>query len=205
MKTRYGITALAIGALAACAAPVDKPEETGFLSSYGSLKQVDDDYLFYTSGKSASYTKFILDPVVLLFEQTEGDEKFTQEQLDDLKEYFDTKVQEQLTRDNGYEIVDEPGPGVARLRCALTDVEKSIGALNLLIYTKVTGAGLGGAAAEGELVDSVTGEQIAAAMRWGTGSRVLHAGLTDTGDAKIAISRWAKDIRKELDVAHGRD
>ena len=44
---------------------------------------------------------------------------------------------------------------------------------------------------EGELVDSVTGEQIGAVIRWGSGSRILRAGFTHIGDAKIVINRWA--------------
>jgi hypothetical protein len=100
--------------------------------------------------------------------------------------------------------VKEPGPGVARFRIGLTDVEKTIGVLNVAIYTKVTGLGLGGASAEGELVDSVTGEQLAAMVRWGTGSRVLRAGLTHMGDAKIAIEKWTKDLRELLDEQHNK-
>ncbi len=57
---------------------------------------------------------------------------------------------------------------------------------------------------EGEVVDSITGEQIGAAIRWGSGSRVLRAGFTHTGDAKIVMNRWAKDFRDRIDGAHGR-
>jgi len=76
--------------------------------------------------------------------------------------------------------------------------------LNLTIYTKITGAGLGGAAMEGELVDSMTGEQLAAVSQWGSGSRILRAGFSHTGDAKILMDRWAKALRKMIDEAHGR-
>ena len=63
---------------------------------------------------------------------------------------------------------------------------------------------LQGASAEGEMIDSITGEQLAAAVRWGGGSRVLKAGFTEMGDAKIAINKWAKDLRTLMDKAHGR-
>ena len=76
--------------------------------------------------------------------------------------------------------------------------------MNVSIYTKISGLGLGGASAEGEIVDSVTGEQIVAVVRWGTGSRVFQAGLTKMGDAKIAINKWTKNLRDLLDQAHGR-
>jgi hypothetical protein len=64
--------------------------------------------------------------------------------------------------------------------------------------------GLGGTSFEGEIVDSVNGNQLAAVVRWGTDSRILKAGITHTGDAKIAINRWAKDLRAQVDEAHGR-
>lgn len=114
------------------------------------------------------------------------------------------RLTERLTEDDGYEVVSEPGPGVAKFRIGITDVDASIAALNISIYTKITGIGLGGIAAEGEIVDSVTGEQLAAAIRWGGGSRVLRAGLTKLGDAKIVIDRWARDIRERIDAAHDR-
>jgi len=63
--------------------------------------------------------------------------------------------------------------------------------------------GLGGASFDGKAVDSVSGQQIAAAVRWGSGSRILRAGFTRSGDAKILINRWIKQFRKRLDEAHG--
>ncbi|MDH3768718.1 MAG: DUF3313 domain-containing protein, partial [Gammaproteobacteria bacterium] len=122
----------------------------------------------------------------------------------ELRAYVETRVGDALAKDDGYQLVDVPGPETATIRVGITDVDGSIGALNLLIYTKITGAGLGGASMEGEFVDSVTGEQIAAAVRWGSGSRILRAGLTHTGDAKILFNRWAKDFRQRVDEAHGR-
>lgn len=42
-----------------------------------------------------------------------------------------------------------------------------------------------------------------AVLAGGAGSR-QPAGMTRLGDAKIAIDRWAKDLRSALDDAHGR-
>ena len=67
-------------------------------------------------------------------------------------------------------MVQEPGQGVARIRLGITEVDDTIGLLNVSTYTKITGAGLGGISLESEAVDSVTGEQLAAAVRWGSGS-----------------------------------
>ncbi|MEM9183296.1 MAG: DUF3313 family protein, partial [Pseudomonadota bacterium] len=64
--------------------------------------------------------------------------------------------------------------------------------------TKATGAGLGGVAIEMEVSDSQTGAELLAVVRWGSGSRVLRAGFTRLGDAKIQVGRWARDFRDLL-------
>ena len=198
---------IAVTVTVACV-PIRAPERAGFLSTYENLDAVGKDRLFYPGSRVGEYDKFIIDPTVLLFTRNPEDARFTEEELSDLLAYFDNAILEQLSKDKqygpGYEIVNEPGDGVARIRIGINDVEETIGELNILIYTKIIGAGLGGAAAEGEMVDSLTGEQLAAAVRWGSGSRILRAGFTHTGDAKIAIHHWAKDLRHWIDFAHSR-
>lgn len=191
--------------LTAGCAGVEQAEYTGFLSDYSNLEEKEEGFLFYSAGRSGNYDKFIIDQVVLLFEPNEVDPHFSDEELLELQQYFRDAVVEEFTRDNGYEIVARPGPRTARIRMGITDVKRTIGALNVTIYTKVTGAGIGGASAEGEMVDSISGDQLAAAVRWGGGSRVLRAGFTEMGDAKLAIDRWAKDLRTLMDTAHGRE
>jgi hypothetical protein len=196
---------LAIVTVGACAA-IDEPEQmTGFLSDYSKLERDTDDRWLYSAANTGSYSKFYIEPVSILFEPRE-EPSFSPDQIEQLKTYMIVRLTERLTEDDGYEVVSEPGPGVAIFRIGITDVDASIAALNISIYTKITGAGLGGIAAEGEIVDvdSVTGEQLAAAIRWGGGSRVLRAGLTKLGDAKIVIDRWARDIRERIDAAHDR-
>lgn len=185
-------------------AGVEQAEYTGFLSDYSNLQELEEGHLFYSAGKSGNYDKFIIDQVVLLFEPNEVDPHFSDDELLELQDHFRSVVVEEFTRDNGYEIVARPGPRTARIRMGISDVKRTIGALNVTIYTKVTGAGIGGASAEGEMVDSMSGEQLAAAVRWGGGSRVLRAGFTEMGDAKLAIDKWAKDLRMMMDKAHGR-
>ena len=191
--------------LAGCAAPVSKPEQAGFLSDYSKLEMREPGLINYVSDRAVEYDKFIIEPIAILFSQDPENRQFTDEEIEKLKAHFHDELTKQLTKgDDGYAVVTEPGPGVARFRIGLTQVEETIGALNVTIYTKVTGLGLGGASAEGEAVDSVTGEQLAAMVRWGSGSRVLKAGLTHTGDAKIAIDKWCRGIRAKLDELHGR-
>ena len=190
--------------LCACAAPVSEPNHSGFLSDYSKLERIDDSALRFVDETAGDYSSFIVDPVVIAFRQSPDEQVFTDEELSELAAYYEEAVIEALSRDEGYPIVEGPAPGVARIRIGITDVEETIGILNISIYTKITGLGLGGASFEGEIVDSVTGKQLAAAVRWGTGSRILKAGITRMGDAKIAINRWARDLRAQVDEAHGR-
>jgi len=206
-RFRLIVWAIAFALISACV-PIRAPEQDGFLSTYENLDVVGKDRLFYPGSRVGEYSKFIIDPTKLLFVPDPDEARFTAEELTDLLEYFDNAILEQLSKENhngsGYEIVEDPAEGVARIRIGVNDVEETIGALNIVIYTKITGAGLGGASAEGEMIDSLSGEQLAAAVRWGSGSRILRAGFTHTGDAKIAIHHWARDLRHWIDFAHGR-
>jgi hypothetical protein len=190
--------------LCACAAPVSEPDQSGFLSDYSKLERIDDSALLFVDESAGDYSDFIIEPVVIAFRQLPDEQVFTDEELGELTAYYEDAVIDALSKDDGYPIVNSPGPGVARMRIGITDVEETIGVLNISIYTKITGLGLGGASFEGEIVDSETGKQLAAAVRWGTGSRILKAGITRMGDAKIAINRWARDLRAQVDEAHGR-
>ena len=191
-------------AMAAGCATIQDPGKSGFLSDYSRLEEIGENHLVYDSGNFGNYSKFIIEPVAMLYRQPEEQRIFDDEELEDLQAHFATKVRKALIEGDGYQVVDVPGAGTATLRIGITDVDDTIGILNITIYTKITGAGLGGAAMEGEVVDSVTGEQIGAVIRWGSGSRILRAGFTHTGDAKIVINRWAKDLRDRIDEAHGR-
>ncbi len=207
---RSWLAFLMIVAVGACAT-VDEPEQTGFLSDYSKLERDTDNRWIYSTAKTVDYSKFYIEPVAVLFKQKE-DPEFSPDELEELKTYLVVRLTKRLTEDDGYEVMSGPGPGVASFRMAITDVDASIAALNMSVYTRVTGAGLGGIAAEGEIVDSMSGEQLAAAIRWGSGSRVMGRGtqvikgeVSKLADAKGVIDNWAKDIRKRIDKAHDRE
>lgn len=111
------LMASALGFVAGCAAPVEKPTESGFLSDYSKLQEIDENYLIYSEGRTSDYSKFIVDPVIMLYKHPEGEEpEFTDEELEELKTYFHDQVTEELTKDGGYQIVTAAGPDIARIR-----------------------------------------------------------------------------------------
>jgi len=190
--------------LLSCAAPVRQQERAGFISDYSNLKESESNAFVYDGPNLNRYTVFYFTEGELLFDPAQGDAEITKDDLEELMAYFREKMIEEVTKDDGYTVVDKPGEGVATVRWGLTAVDATIGVLNVSIATKITGAGLGGAAMEGEIVDSITGEQIAASIRWGSGSRILRAGITKLGDAKIQVNDWARALRRRLDEAHGK-
>ncbi|UCE61917.1 MAG: DUF3313 domain-containing protein, partial [Phycisphaerales bacterium] len=87
-----------------------------------------------------------------------------------------------------YSVVDAPGPGVLRIRAALTDIKKTKPAMNIHPATKLSGIGLGGASMEAEGLDAQTGERVLAVVDTRAGNRLsIGAGLDSLGHAKQMI------------------
>lgn len=194
---------VSLSLVAGCAAPVKEQAQAGFLSDYSKLEAADDNATRYFSPKLADYKTFMIDDVELLYTLDPDKPVFTDEQVEEIKTRIIGSLTAALSEDDAYKIAYAPAPGVARIRIGITKLDATTGALNVIVWTKVTGAGLGGLAIEAEVIDSMSGEQIAAATRWGSGSRVLRAGFTDTGDAMILAKKWANDFRERLDALQG--
>ncbi len=196
--------ALSTVALAGCSAPVKQQEQSGYISDYSRLNKVADDAFAHTQAGLGEYDQFIITGPAVVFENTneKGEMVFSDEELEELRQYYRERLTRELTQEAEYAVVEAAGPGVANIRIAITALDATNGALNVTIYTKLTGAGLGGIAIEDEIVDSVSGEQLAATIRWGNGSRILRAGFTRLGDAKLKINRWVRELRERIDAAH---
>lgn len=186
--------------LSACAAPIAEQRQAGFLSDYSKLIPAERSAYHRTDARITSYMQIIIeDPVFLIDEPGDASAAmFEQDELAKLSEYVRERLGKALTRDGRFEIVDDEGPGVARLRVAFTALDASRGILNASLYTRVTGAGLGGAALESEVVDSLTGEQLSATVQWGNDGRFFRAGFTKLGGAKLQVNRWAKGLVRRI-------
>jgi hypothetical protein len=187
---------------AGCASSGGAARTTGFLSDYSRLTRVSDSSMRYQGAPSevSGYRAFIVDPVEVRFTPKPGSD-LKAEDLEHIAAYFRGALIEALS--DPYEVVSTPGPGVARFRIAITDIEGSTWWLNVSPVTRATGTGAGSASVEAELVDSVSGEQLAALVETQGGSRIGFDGLTRMGDAKAIIDRWVKRIRTRLDELRG--
>ena len=188
-----------------CGGP--KVVERGFLTDYSQLEKQSNSRFAMSSNKLGSYDKFIVAPVQVHFhsgiqaieERTAG--KMTEQEIIDLQKYMHNAVVNALS--SRYQIVTRPGPGVARLKVALTDFERSKALLNVMPTAKLTGVGLGSATMEAEILDSQTAEQLRALVEMQKGNRLSLDGLTKWGDAKAVMDKWAISLRKRIDEAHG--
>ncbi len=157
------VIAVYVALLTGCAAPVKEQVRTGFISDYSQLEKADDTLFLHLGPKVASYSQFRIVGPEILFDPNSGkSDKFTDEEIEDLKQYFRNQLTKALTGNDGFSVVEEPGEGIATIRLGVTALDASLGLLNVAITTKITGAGLGGAAMQGEMVDSLTGEQLGA-------------------------------------------
>ncbi len=210
MKSYISIGVVAIGlSIVLCGCGPGRAERTGFLNDYSKLEaQSDTSYRYIAPGNQLGrYSKFIIDPVKIHFftgskaEKAEAKGKLKEEDLTDLKNYMHDALVKAI--EERYEVVYHAGPGVARLRTAITDLKKSGIVQNILPIGKVNGTGLGSATLEAELVDSQTGKQIGALVESQSGKRLSLDGYSTWGDAKAVMNRWAKRFRERLDEAHG--
>lgn len=173
--------------------------KTGFLSDYSKLQRETDTSLRYVeNGALARYSGFIVDPVqVRFYPGAKSADKLTTEQITDLTGYMHAKIVEAI-QGAGKKVAYQPAAGIARIRIALTDIEKT-SPINILPQASLMNAGIGGATMEAELVDSMTGKQIGAVMESGKGSRVPFANLGDWTAAKGVMDGWAARFQKRLE------
>lgn len=155
--------------------------------------------LFWQSPRLREYSRFYVDAVVVVpLTSVRGSEidGATAEQLS-------TDLRDAVLEELGPAVVlvDEPGPGVATIRGAITKVARS---------RRGEGAtSVGGAAMEVEIVDSVTRERLAAAIE-ADAVNDPFVSTTGTGpagdqwyDARLVFAHWAARLRMWLVRAAG--
>ncbi|MDJ0947378.1 MAG: DUF3313 domain-containing protein [Alphaproteobacteria bacterium] len=193
-----------LGALSAAA--YAQSQFSGFLRDYSNLK--DDpmglaQYYYQNPDKDVkTYTKFVVDPIVVHFKPNAKGTSIDAAKLGEVASYMQNKVIGILSQ--RFEVVDRSGPGVARLRAAITSVEQTEPVLNIHPLMRLSGMGLGGAAMEAEMVDSVSGETIIAAADERAGNRMgITAGFESLGHAYQVIDRWGENLEKRIDAIYG--
>jgi hypothetical protein len=214
------IAVIAIGVLAGgCASTMQQRSVSGsgFLSDYSQLQARGGDtaLLSYINPEAdfQTYTKIMIDPVrAYAKDKSSSLAMMSKEDQQHLLNYFDAALREQLK--TSYTLVNQPGPGVLRLRVAVTEASGSKVVMDtvstiLPIGLAVSGAkaiatgehlNVGDIGAESEGIDSVTGKRLFAAVDARVGRKVTFKfdKLNQWHTAEDAFDFWAKQLQTRL-------
>ncbi len=195
MKSWIAVAIASVLILLSNSSCASKPpaRETGFLNDYSNLKAVNPSRMSYVSPQLAQYNAFIIDPL----EFTIPPQKLTPQQRAEVANHFNKRLVE-LVQKEGLTVTTTPDVGVARVQVALTDVANSTWWKKLHPASRVAGAGTGGAAMEAEIIDSVTGAQLAAAVQSATGNQFDFTAFSTVADVNSAIDKWAVTASRTL-------
>src|SRR3974390_2464877 len=190
-------------------------EFSGYLSDYSKLRpnpEFENTLSFVSSdpGKNLHrYVAMIVDPVQVYVATDADPKKIPDNGRAALADYFQTAITRAVT--DAFPVVTEKGPLVLRLRSALVGIDT--GAAGSADQKAENGeldrpVNIGKVGVEMELVDSETGEQIAAAVdrqHLGEGAEVGSAHFSHDEKfraATAAFDGWAARLRQFLDSAH---
>ena len=168
--------------------------QTGFLSSYSELAPDGDNRMRYASSELGNYTSFIVDPVQVSSQKG----KLDPDQRAEVANHFRKSLSTELKK-RGYEVTDTAAAETARIRIAITNVNESTWWMKIHPASSLAGAGRGGAAMEGEVIDSVTGQQLAAVVQSGVGSQFTVGNFSTVSDLNNIIDQWVKQACDRLD------
>ena len=190
-----------------------KAEPSGFLSDYSKLHAAADETeatLVYSTPDKAefkSYTKVWLEPVQVWRGEKSAAKDLDEEDANHVSQFLWSRVNEELSKD--YAMTPAAGPGVMRVRIAITEAGKGVPFLDNLTAaypsTAVMSRGkkaitgtqtlVGKASIEVEVTDSQTGELLGAAVDRRGGGKYAWKALNKWEDFEAAPTYWAKKFR----------
>jgi hypothetical protein len=196
--------------------------KSGFLQDYSLLspdemKWVDKNYI-NKKINWGKYDKIMLDDIVFMISDKAKFKGFEAKELADLAEAFAKAIIINLA--GLYEFTDKPGPGVMRVRLGVTNLNPNnpvtgtittiipFGLVASVIKKGTTGEhiGMGEVSFEGEILDSQTGEILAATMDTESGKKYkVRKTVSKWGHTIDIFNKWGQNLRKQLDKHTGRE
>jgi hypothetical protein len=195
-----------IGALLAsfalASAGAARAADSGFLGDYSALKETKDTagdtVMRYVNPKlkPGAYQAVMLDPTQY-YPAPKATEQVSASTLTDISNYLDKGLQDKLGAK--VTLVSEPGPGVLRIRPAITAVAPQTVGLKpyqvipiAFIITSAKGRGKEAAiSVEFDVVDSVTGERMGASVRKGIGAKLASdKAPLSLRDVQPLLDKW---------------
>ena len=192
LARRLGFVVL--GMTLAGSAALAQDGNSGFLRDYASLQEMQDaggDTIRGWASPNftpAKYNAVLLDPIVF-YPEPRPSEKVSADALQQILAYVNKALRQSL--DKRFKMVDRAGPGVARLRIAITSVAAKQEGLKpyqlvplAFVFTMASRAAEGTPeqaviVIEVEASDSATGKLLGERVRTGTGKRLQKIGDKD--------------------------
>lgn len=211
-----GAIIVTLALLAGCKSTPEQ-SQTGFLGDYSQLKPAPDRegvMLYVDQGFDfRPYTKLMFDPVQVLVTPKPDQPPVPPEVVQRIGLQFQQSLAQNLAP--AYQIVDQPGPGVLRVRAAITGLEPAKpppGAIDYLPVKALFNVGreaAGGGPRVAELkaemeVLAPDNKRVAAATVSRRGDQRLPQGGEITWDSLPPITDyWARNFRSRLDQLRG--
>lgn len=189
--------------------------ESGFLKDYSVLRPGAEGEAAFRyikpDVKFSAYDKVLIEPVTLWAAGEDSLKDVGDEDRSMILDYLHTALVKRLGEK--LILVEEPGPGVLRIRAAITEAEKAPAVMstvstvvptmwaasNLKKIAVGTQSFVGAAGAEVEITDSVTGEVLAAAVDRRSGTKSLkRIGGGSWDDFRNACDIWAQMLANRL-------
>lgn len=194
------VSVIVIGMLVGCVS-TQKQTTSGFLKNYPVFEKgpEDIDLRYLKEGVDfKKYDKIMMDEVVFYFMPGADYQGIQPSEIQELSDKFHLTFVEMF----GDMLTDTPGPNVARMRLAVTDIKPSnpvtgtvstvvpVGLAVNIVKRGATGeyTGIGSATAEVEFLDSISNERIAAAIDKAPGGKL---DLGKLSPVEHAFKYWA--------------
>jgi hypothetical protein len=187
-------------------------EQSGFLSDYSRLNpnpRLDKSVLTYVNPDLTKnlhgYIGVIVEPVQVYLAADADPSTISTPNAERAALYFRSSLIGAVQ--DAFPVTNEPGPLVLRLRAAIVGVDTGADVAAEEGQAAGKAVNIGKAIIEVELVDSVSGEVIAAAQdREAAGSGEIGPGQLSREErfqmARIAMDNWSKRVREFLNAAH---
>lgn len=191
---------------------VDISAGSGFLKDYSQLKpgKKGQALFVYFNPRAdwSRYNQILIAPVTVGLGPSH---ELGEQEQQILSSYYYHALQTNLSKN--FTLATQPGPDVMTLRAALTDATTATPVLRTIsvvipqarllgaVKNMATGsyAFVGSAQSEGEVLDSLTGETLAAAVdRRSGGISIKNADVWEWGDAENAMDYWAQRTDQRL-------
>ncbi|MCM8534202.1 MAG: DUF3313 domain-containing protein [Lentisphaeraceae bacterium] len=188
--------------------------KSGFLDNYSQLTKGEEGQALLGYRKNnvdwSQYKKIMIDPIQFWVKDDSDLKKIDRVKVEKILGFLNSTLIQGLR--GNFEIVKKPGPGVLHLRMALTEGESSrmiVDTVSTVVpvtfaisYLSKWASGnhiaVGKATAEVEILDSVSGARLVAAIDSRYGGKGLKGKFDSWDDVKSSFEYWVSRINSKL-------